>query len=265
MKTDSAFRLKTVALPAEHGGWAFLFEPLLLGLLVAPSWAAFWLSLSALAIFLIHQPLRTLVKDRLKGKNYQRTQWALRFTVLYGLLALLAFALTLTAAGGDLGFLLPLALAVPCAALQLSLEAGQRGRETAAEISGALALSVLAPAVVLIAAWTPQQAFFLWLVIAQRAVTSILYVRARLRLERGKPAAVSLALAAHTVALLLLGVLAAAGALPWLAALAAGILLLRVLYGLSPYRRPARAQVIGFQELAFGLLTVLLAAWGYRS
>lgn len=32
-------KLRTVALPAEHGGWGFLFEPIVLGLLLAPTGA----------------------------------------------------------------------------------------------------------------------------------------------------------------------------------------------------------------------------------
>ena len=31
-------RVKTVALPNEHGGWGLLLEPVALGLLVVPSW-----------------------------------------------------------------------------------------------------------------------------------------------------------------------------------------------------------------------------------
>ena len=44
--------IRSVALPTEHGGWGFLAEPILPGLLVAPSWAGLLLSLAALAVFL---------------------------------------------------------------------------------------------------------------------------------------------------------------------------------------------------------------------
>ena len=30
---------RSVAVPTEHGGWGLTFEPVLLGLIVAPSWA----------------------------------------------------------------------------------------------------------------------------------------------------------------------------------------------------------------------------------
>lgn len=64
---------KSVALPVEHGGWGLLIEPMLLGMLVTPSWAGLWICLSALGVFLIHQPLKIAIKDHLKGRHYART------------------------------------------------------------------------------------------------------------------------------------------------------------------------------------------------
>ena len=39
-------RLRSIALPTEHGGWGFTLEPILLGLLVAPTWAGFGLAVA---------------------------------------------------------------------------------------------------------------------------------------------------------------------------------------------------------------------------
>ena len=39
--TTPSVRLKAIALPPEHGAWGFLLEPIVLGLLVAPSLAVF--------------------------------------------------------------------------------------------------------------------------------------------------------------------------------------------------------------------------------
>ncbi|NLF76347.1 MAG: hypothetical protein GX573_11665, partial [Chloroflexi bacterium] len=41
-------RLKSIALPPEHGAWGFLLEPLLAGLLIAPSWAGLCLALGVI-------------------------------------------------------------------------------------------------------------------------------------------------------------------------------------------------------------------------
>ena len=48
----SRVRIRSIALPTEHGGWGFTLEPILLGLLVAPSAAAWEISAAALGIFL---------------------------------------------------------------------------------------------------------------------------------------------------------------------------------------------------------------------
>ena len=44
-------RLKSIALPPEHGAWGFLLEPLLAGLLIAPSWAGLCLALGVIGPF----------------------------------------------------------------------------------------------------------------------------------------------------------------------------------------------------------------------
>ena len=58
--------------------------------------------------------------------------------------------------------------------------------------------------------------------------------------------------------------LASAGLAPWLAPVVFLVLLLRSGWGLSRWRRPVRPQVLGFQELGYGLLTLVLLVIGYR-
>ena len=48
-RAKNGVRLKTIVLPAEHGGWGLLFEPIALGLLVAPSIAGFYLARQVIA------------------------------------------------------------------------------------------------------------------------------------------------------------------------------------------------------------------------
>jgi hypothetical protein len=67
------------------------------------------------------------------------------------------------------------------------------------------------------------------------------------------------ALAVRLAAVVLL---AAAGWLPWLAASAVALLLARAAWGLSRHRRPATARAVGFGEIAWGVVTVLLVAAG---
>ena len=88
---------KAVALPAEHGGWGFLVEPVVLGLVLAPSGEGVCLGLAALAGFLARHPLRLLLTDRRKGVRYPRTALAERVFAAYATaavaLAAAAFAL----------------------------------------------------------------------------------------------------------------------------------------------------------------------------
>jgi hypothetical protein len=47
-----------VAIPSEHGGWGLTFEPVLLGLLVEPSWPGVAIGAAALTAFLVRTPLK---------------------------------------------------------------------------------------------------------------------------------------------------------------------------------------------------------------
>jgi hypothetical protein len=56
-------RWQSIALPTEHGGWSFISEPILLGLLLTPSWGGLALAIGAFAAFLLRQPLKIVLKD----------------------------------------------------------------------------------------------------------------------------------------------------------------------------------------------------------
>jgi hypothetical protein len=63
-------------IPKEHGSWAMLTTPLLLGLAVAPGWhwRTIILLTAALGFFLVRFPLATLVKTR-RNKRTNRAYW----------------------------------------------------------------------------------------------------------------------------------------------------------------------------------------------
>ncbi len=252
--------IKSVALPAEHGGWGFLFEPILLGLFTAPSAAGLLLGLAALAAFLLHQPLLIAIKDRRKGKRWARTALADRFVLLYGLVGAGALALALWITPHP--FWLPLLIAVPLGLLKLGYDLGSAGRAAAAELVGALAFGALAPAIALAGGRDLWPSLALWALLAGRTIPAILYVRARLRLERGKEIATRSVGLAHLAAVIGAGVLVWLRAAPLLAVVALTLLLARALWGLSPHRRRVTARVIGFGELGWGLLTVILMGLG---
>lgn len=260
--TGARPRLRSVALPVEHGGWAFLLEPVLLGLLVVPSWAGFWLSLSALGVFLIHQPLRTAAKDFVKGKQYVRTRWAIGFVFLYGGLVLIGFVLALLTS--DFVFWPPLVLAVPFALAQLWFESRNRGKELLPELSGAVALLAVASTIALAGGWELYQSLALWIILAARTVGSIIYIRARLRLVRGGIIDPKPVIWTHITGFILIILLVFLRLAPWLAALMMLALLARAAYGLTRASQTVRPQIIGFQELGFGLLYVIVIVAGYH-
>jgi YwiC-like protein len=253
--------LRSVAVPVEHGGWGFLVEPIVLGLALAPSRSGVLIALAALAAFLARHPLKLALGDRRRTMRYPRTALAERVALAYLAAALAALLLALGLASAR--FWLPIALAAPFAALQVYSDARGRNRDLAAELSGALALASTVAVITLAGSWPAGAALLLWLLLVARASTSILYVRARLRLDRGASTGSAPVVVAHLVGLALVAGLAALGAIPWLAVVALAILFVRAAHGVSRYRRPLMPKALGFQELGFGTLTVFLLALGY--
>jgi hypothetical protein len=253
--------LRSVALPAEHGGWGFLIEPVLLGLLVASSLAGVCLGMAVFGGFLVRQPLKIALLDRRRQKRYARTTYAERFVLLYGSSALAGLIAAVLLA--DTRILLPLIAALPAFLAQIVYDARSDSRALLPELAGPLALGAVASSIALAGGWTVTAASMLWVIIAGRAVPSVLYVRARLRLEKSKPANPWWAIITSAGSVIVLGLLALGGFVPWLTVVAMLILLVRAARGLSSYRRPIPARVIGFQEMAFGLITIILAAAGY--
>jgi hypothetical protein len=253
---------RSVALPVEHGGWGFLIEPIVLGLAIAPSLSGLALALGAVAAFLVRHPLRLLSMDRRKGARYPRTALAERFVLGYA-----AVAAVLLVAGLALArqpFWPGLAAAAPFGLAALWFDAAGRSREAVPEALGAAALCASAVAIALAGGAPAGAAWAATLLLALRAVASVLYVRARIRLDRGVPAGPRAAVGAHAAALAGAIGLAATGWAPRLAVAAFAVLLARAAWGLSPRRAVVPPRVLGWQELQFGLLTLALLVLGYR-
>lgn len=254
-------RLKSVAIPNEHGGWGFVSQPLLLGLLMAPSAAGLWLAIATLGLFLTRHPLKIVLKDRSNGRIYARTRLAEQVVAAYLLIAIVGAALAFRTASAP--FWPAIVMAAPFALVQLVYDANKRGREALPEIIGAIAIGASGPALALAAGWALGPALALWALTGLHAVTSILYIRTRLRLERGKPIDRRPAWGSHAAALAAVAVLAFAGLLPWLSVAALALLAARALLGLSDRRQPTPARTLGFREMGYSFALVLLTAAGY--
>lgn len=251
---------KSVALPAEHGSWSLVAEPIVLGLLVAPSWAGLFLVVTAFALFLFNRPFKIYWGDRRRGRVYARTAAAKRFLIIYGAIALIGALLALYL-GGWRPFT-PFLLAAPLLVVFMYYDQ-QPGRHWQAELAAPVAFAAIVAAIALAGglAWTVALA--LWGFMIARSIPAILFVRDRLRLDKDKPVSRWASLLAHVAATGFVAALVWPGWLPLTAIVATVILLGRAAWGLSPYRWRSSVKALGFLETGFGLLSVLLVAIGF--
>lgn len=262
--TPAPVRWRSVALPTEHDGWSFILEPIVLGLLLAPSAGGLAMGLFALCAFLVRHPFRIVTRDRRAGRSYARTSLATRFALLYGIIGLAAL-LTALLLVPSASVLVPLALAAPLVLVQSRYDVENQSRAAIAEMAGALATGALAASIVMMQGWPLLPALGVWLILALRSASAVLYVRARLRLERGKPAAVRAAVGLHAGSTVGLAAAAVASFVPWTAPLVLAILTARAAWGLSSRRTSHPAKIIGMQEVGYGVLSIALIALGYAA
>lgn len=254
-------RLRTVALPVEHGGWSLTLEPVALGLLVAPSPAGFLLAAAAAGAFMARHPFKIVAADRRRGRRFPRTAVAERFLLLYGGVAL-ASALAAAATADSYIFLLPLLAALPLASVQLAFDAAGRSRTLIPELLGSVGLAAVAAGIALAAGRPLAASLGLWAMLAARAAPSILYVRARLGLLHGQRPSPLPTVVAHLAALALVALLAWAGVTPPVAAAALLLLLLRAVTGLYAAGAEGSAKQVGVSEIFYGAITVAVVAAG---
>jgi hypothetical protein len=247
--------LKAIALPNEHGAWGFWLEPALLGMLLAPSWSGTGLVLASLAALFLQHPLSLFLSDKRRGRIFPRTPLALQFAGIYSIFVLFGLLLTSITATSFL-FLVPLVLAAPFAFTQLEHKSRNKGRSLWAELSGATAMSALAPSLLLLGDFSILSALAIWILLLVRSLPSILYVRARLRLERGENADQFTPLISSIVACGVTALLVYLKLLPVFVLPVMVVLFIRAAFGLSMMRGSTRARTVGMLELVYGLLVV---------
>jgi hypothetical protein len=254
-------RIKTIALPTEHGAWGFLLEPILLAMLIAPTLAGVCYAVAAAAAFLSRHPLKLALKHRNEVGRSRRIQIAVQFAAGYGAVAGAGVVAAVFLAGWKP--MLPMILLSPFILVFLFYDTKNRGRNLLPEIAGPLGLAATAPSIALAAGWSWPPASALWIVLMARTLPSIFYIRTRLRLERTQPTRRTIVFFIHVVFASVIALLVWRGLSPITSLLAFAILAIRAAIGLSSHRRLTRARQIGFLEIAFGLLYVLLVAVGY--
>lgn len=256
-------RIKTIAVPAEHGSWGLVLEPMILGLLVAPSLHGAILALAGFAAFLLRHPLKIAVTDWRNNKRSPRTSLAERFALLYGLIALTGLIVVIAFNGSQP--LLPFIFALPFLIIFVLYDARNQVRAWQSQLAAPAAFSAIASSIALLAGMPFGIAMALWSVLIARTIPAILYVRERLRQEKHKPYQKSLPIGAHIVGLGIVVALVLLGLVPWIAVLAFLLLLGRAFYGLSRFSQSLATRTIGFLEMGLGLCTIVLIAIGYWS
>jgi hypothetical protein len=252
-------RFRPIALPAEHGSWGLVLEPVVLGLLVAPSWEGLMLAVGCVAAFLTRRPFKVIQAEWGRTRSRRWTiAWA--FALAYGVTAVVGIGGAVVLVGFDP--LVPLAAAVPLLAVFLAYDFTGQSRSWQAEMAGSMAFAAVAATIPMIGGWPLDLSLALSVVIVARAIPSVLYVRGRLRLEKGKPHSVRLVLGSHVLGLGMVWLLVGKGLLPGLVLVAFVVLLVRAAVGLSPLRWRVRVTTIGFMEIGFGLLTILTVVIG---
>ncbi len=254
-------RVRGIALPNEHGAWGFLFEPLVAAVAVAASFNAIWISLLVIGAFLMRQPLKILIADLQAKRNLPQTAVAKRFLLIYG--AVFTAGLIGSLTFGRIEYFVPFALIIPFAIYQIYCDASRQSRQLLPELTGSIAISSSAAVIALAGGWTFPAAIALWGIFVARLIPSILYVRNRLKLEKGKEFLMFPVFAAHFLAFGFVGILAANGLGSKLTLAIFVLLFARAVIGLSPFRSKIKAMKIGIFEVIYGLLTVLSIIIGH--
>jgi hypothetical protein len=247
-----------IVLPPEHGSWSLLFEPLAVGLAIAYSHSAIWVALVAIGAFFARQPLKTRVLAR---KNAAAARIAEKFLLIFGSVAvagIIGLAISTTAWA-----FFPLIVAAPLAVQQLVLDISTRGRSLTAEIAGAAAIASSVAVIAIADGFALPSATALWVTLTGRFVPSILFVKNRLLLEKGKKFDRFSPNIAHLSSLLIVAAFALLGLASFLTVGVFVLLSARSIYGLAGTRRGTKAMVIGIWEVVFGVLTVTSMIAGY--
>lgn len=248
--------LRAVAMPTEHGGWSLTLEPVVLGLLVAWSWAGLALGAAAMLAFLARTPLKLVLVDRFRGRWLARTTVAAR-VALVELLALAALV-TVAALTADGRFWLPLLAAGPLVAIELWFDMRSRSRRLLPELAGTVGIGSAAAAVALAGGSEPVVSYGLWIVVAARAVAAIPYARAQVFRGRGRPHRLWHSDVAQAVAVVAVVCGWIVDAVPAAAVIAIAVV---AAFNAGAVRLPPRpAKTIGVQQMLFGIAVVVVTA-----
>lgn len=244
-------------LPRQHGAWSVLLLAYVLGLAVGGPNPPALLLLPPLIAAL---PLRHTALLWLRAGSSGRRRPLAVWLAVYGLVLILSGALLVGVYGRWL-LLPPGALAGAVGLASAGLEQRRLDRTLGAELLGMVGLSLVVPATVYAASGEFGAATFgLWLLAALDFSGSVFQVRF---IARGGKGVVSVIF--HLLALGGAGAMGVLGFAPPLAALSLVPAALRAVWAAAvPGGRQPTIRRLGFEELGYAAVFVLLAALAYR-
>ncbi len=252
---------KSLVIPAEHGAWSWLLVPFGVGVAVAGQVGlpVVLTLIGGLCAFLMRPPAAAWLRMRRGRASRADEPLAAAWTAGLGLAAALCLAGLLALGRSALLWLLAPALAVLLVYLAAT-RSGRAGMRTAwMEMSGAVALALMAPAALVAASGRLSAlAWALWGLMGLHNALGVLYVR--LRLADSHQRAVNRAAVAwgHAAGLAAVAVAAGLGWVPPATALPLVGLLGRAVWAARRPRPVDDVRRFGFSELA---VEVLSGAW----
>ncbi len=252
---------KPVAIPSEHGGWGLTGEPIVLGLLLAFSWAGVAIGAAAMLAFLARTPLKLALVDRRRNRELERTVLARRVSATEVFAIVILGGVALGTAGWS--WLVPAAIALPLFAVELWFDIRSRGRRLVPELCGAVGMGAVAAAIVIAGDGDARLAAAAWLVLAARSIGAIPFIRTQIaRLHRGSASSRS----SDLFQLLALGVAAAAAIVePDVLLGSVAVAVIVVLHLVWVRRSPVPpAKILGLRQMALGFALVAATAIGVQ-
>lgn len=247
---------RPVFLPKEHGSWSLAFEPLALGLIVAPSAGGLPLAVATSAAFFSRRPLGAFLKADSTSPRASRRLMAL-------LLVCAGAGLGEAAILGGTAAMWPLLICAPLVALFLYSDWRGESRAAESELAGSAAFAVLPVSFATLAGWSPKTALSLGAIMAARSLPAVIAVRCAVRIGKRRATRRLAPVAAAAAGFVLLAVLAARNLIPVLTVGMGGVLAVCTAAMLVPRRVPFTPRKIGTIEAVLGVLYVLGSAYGY--
>lgn len=249
---------REIVWPREHGSWSLALEPLVLGLIVAPSWGGALLAVAVAAAFFGRRPFRIAVLD------VQPRRRAAARRVLAGCGFVGVSALAGAVALGGWSWTIWLGPAAAFGVVFGVFDLRNAGREVAAELAGAGAFAIIPAAMVAMAGWGVMAALSVALAMSGRSGPTVLCIRACLRQRKHGAGGGGTAFAAAVGAVVIVALLSRRALAPWAAVGLLGGLAFRAGWLLVFPRPVLRARALGMLEAIYGLLFVIIAGWAWK-